>query len=99
MFHMVRFWAGARSWSKSRWQSWRSIIRIVPQAGQAVTVAAVLNLVIGPLAAFLIAAAALVARFGNRGSLSRWSAAEATLLRDASGRCSTCHSRRSGSSR
>ena len=235
MFHTVRFWAGVRGWSQSRWQSWRSIIRIVPQAGQAVTVAAVLNLVIGllplgfvvatsvaidrvpalghsthdawgpvlaamilaivvlllqsalspfqaaftelisrrvdgfctrrlmqctlaeapvsqleradvldklsdarrglvdyfvtpgaaaaglitliaryaqllgavvivgivlgPLAAFLIAAAALVARFGNRGSLSRWSAAEATLLRDASGRCSTCHSRRSGSSR
>lgn len=49
MFHMVRFWAGVRGWSKSRWQSWRSIIRIVPQAGQAVTVAAVLNLVIGLL--------------------------------------------------
>jgi ATP-binding cassette subfamily B protein len=49
MFHTVRFWAGVRGWSQSRWQSWRSIIRIVPQAGQAVTVAAVLNLVIGLL--------------------------------------------------
>ena len=49
MFHMVRSWAGVRSWSRSRWHSWRSIIRIVPQAGQAVTVAAVLNLVIGLL--------------------------------------------------
>ena len=49
MFHMVRFWVGVRGWSQSRWQSWRSIIRIVPQAGQAVTVAAVLNLVIGLL--------------------------------------------------
>jgi len=49
MFHTVRFWTGVRGWSQSRWQSWRSIIRIVPQAGQAVTVAAVLNLVIGLL--------------------------------------------------
>jgi ATP-binding cassette subfamily B protein len=33
----------------------------------------VVGVVLGPLAAFLIAAAALVARCGNRGSLSRWS--------------------------
>ncbi len=43
MFHKVRFW------SQTRWRSWSSVIRIVPQAGPVVTVAAVLNLVIGLL--------------------------------------------------
>jgi ATP-binding cassette subfamily B protein len=43
MFHMVRHW------SQTRWRSWSSVIRIVPQAGHVVTVAAVLNLVIGLL--------------------------------------------------
>ena len=43
MFHKVRFW------SQTRWRSWSSVIRIVPQAGRVVTIAAVLNLVIGLL--------------------------------------------------
>ena len=75
------------------------LITLIARYAQLLGAVVIVGIVLGPLAAFLIAAAALVARFGNRGSLSRWSAAEATLLRDASGRCSTCHSRRSGSSR
>src|ERR1700722_9487590 len=43
MFHTVRGWA------KSRWHSWASIIRILPQAGRAVPVAALLKRVIGVL--------------------------------------------------
>ena len=39
----------ARIWGKSRWRSWRSIIRVLPQAGRAVPVAVLLNLVIGLL--------------------------------------------------
>jgi ATP-binding cassette, subfamily B, bacterial len=64
MFDMVRVWAArVRSWGKARWQSWWSIIRIVPQAGRAVTVAALLNLVIGVLPlGFVIATSVAIAR-------------------------------------
>jgi ATP-binding cassette, subfamily B, bacterial len=50
-------------WAKTRWQSWSSIIRIVPQAGPAVIVAALLNLVIGVLPlAFVVATSVAIAR-------------------------------------
>jgi len=63
MFRKVRFWARVRGWSETRWRSWSSIIRIVPQAGQAVTVAAVLNLVIGLLPlGFVIATSVAIDR-------------------------------------
>jgi hypothetical protein len=64
MFHTVRVWvARVRSWGKARWQSWWSIIRIVPQAGQAVTVAALLNLVIGVLPlGFVVATSVAISR-------------------------------------
>ena len=64
MFRTVRVWvARVRSWGKARWQSWWSIIRIVPQAGPAVTVAALLNLVIGVLPlGFVVATSVAIAR-------------------------------------
>jgi ATP-binding cassette subfamily B protein len=50
MFPIAWAWAArVRGWGSARWRSWWSIIRIVPQAGQAVSVAASLNLVIGVL--------------------------------------------------
>lgn len=52
-----------RVWAKTRWMSWWSIIRIVPQAGRAVTVAALLNLVIGLLPlGFAVATSVAIAR-------------------------------------
>jgi ATP-binding cassette, subfamily B, bacterial len=52
-----------RSLGKARWHSWWSIIRIVPQAGRAVTVAALLNLVIGVLPlGFVVATSVAIAR-------------------------------------
>src|SRR5580704_6985714 len=64
MFHTVRVWvARVRGWGKARWQSWWSIIRIVPRAGRALTVAAVLNLVIGVLPlGFVVATSVAIAR-------------------------------------
>jgi ATP-binding cassette subfamily B protein len=57
MFHKVR------SWAESRWHSWWSIIRILPQAGQAVPVAALLNLVIGLLPlGFVVATSVAISR-------------------------------------
>jgi len=51
------------SWGKARWHSWWSIIRIVPQAGRAVAVAAVLNLVIGLLPlGFVVATSVAIGR-------------------------------------
>jgi ATP-binding cassette subfamily B protein len=55
--------ARVRSWAEGRRRSWWSIIRILPQAGQAVPVAALLNLVIGLLPlAFVIATSVAIAR-------------------------------------
>ncbi|MGH3206831.1 MAG: ABC transporter ATP-binding protein [Trebonia sp.] len=52
-----------RSWGEGRWHSWWSIIRILPQAGRAVLVAAVLNLVIGVLPlGFVVATSVAIAR-------------------------------------
>lgn len=52
-----------RSWGKARWHNWWSIIRIVPQAGPAVRVAALLNLVIGVLPlGFVVATSVAIAR-------------------------------------
>lgn len=59
MFSLVR----VRRWGSARWNSWRSIIRIVPQAGRAVAAAAVLNLVIGLLPlGFVVATSVAIAR-------------------------------------
>jgi ATP-binding cassette subfamily B protein len=49
------------------------LITLIARYAQLLGAAVIVGIVLGPLAAFLIAAAALVARFGNRGSLSRWS--------------------------
>src|SRR5580693_3321625 len=55
--------ARVRSWAEGRRRSWWSIIRILPQAGRAVPVAALLNLVIGLLPlAFVIATSVAIAR-------------------------------------
>jgi hypothetical protein len=55
--------ARVRGWDSARWRSWWSIIRIVPQAGQAVSVAASLNLVIGVLPlGFVVATSVAIAR-------------------------------------
>ena len=60
MFQAVRRVGG---WAKSRWQSWWSIIRIVPPAGRAVAVAVLLNLVIGLLPlGFVVATSVAIAR-------------------------------------
>jgi ATP-binding cassette subfamily B protein len=57
MFHAVR------GWGIGRWRSWWSIIRILPQAGYAVSVAAQLNLVIGLLPlGFVVATSVAIAR-------------------------------------
>jgi ATP-binding cassette, subfamily B, bacterial len=54
---------GLIRWGKARWRSWWSIIRVLPQAGQAVTVAALLNLVIGVLPlGFVVATSVAIAR-------------------------------------
>ncbi|HTR92060.1 MAG TPA: ATP-binding cassette domain-containing protein [Trebonia sp.] len=59
MFSLVR----VRGWSSTRWNSWWSIIRIVPQAGRAVIVAALLNLAIGVLPlGFVVATSVAIAR-------------------------------------
>ena len=59
MFSLVR----VRGWSSTRWNSWWSIIRIVPQAGRAVIVAALLNLAIGVLPlGFAVATSVAIAR-------------------------------------
>ncbi len=51
------------SWGRARWSSWRSIIRIVPQAGWAVAAAALLNLLIGVLPlGFVIATSVAIGR-------------------------------------
>ena len=72
MFHIVGFWARVRGWRQSRWHSWQSIIRIVPQAGQAVTVAAVLNLVIGLLPlGFVVATSVAIDRVPALGHSTR----------------------------
>ena len=53
----------ARIWGKARWQSWWSIIRVLPQAGRAVPVAALLNLVIGLLPlGFVVATSVAISR-------------------------------------
>ena len=64
MLSMVWAWAArVRGWAKGRWRSWWSIIRIVPQAGHAVWVAASLNLVIGVLPlGFVVATSVAIAR-------------------------------------
>ena len=49
------------------------LITLIARYAQLLGAVVIVGIVLGPLAAFLIAAAALVARFGNRGSLSRWS--------------------------
>ena len=50
-------------WGKARWHSWWSIIRILPQAGRAVPVAALLNLVIGLLPlGFVVATSVAISR-------------------------------------
>ena len=57
MFHAVR------SWGNARWRSWWPIIRILPQAGRAVPVAALLNLVIGLLPlGFVVATSVAISR-------------------------------------
>ncbi|TVZ01790.1 hypothetical protein EAS64_30510 [Trebonia kvetii] len=50
-----------------------TLITLIARYAQLLGAVVIVGIVLGPLAAFLIAAAALVARFGNRGSLSRWS--------------------------
>jgi hypothetical protein len=60
--------ARVRDWGQARWQSWWSIIRIVPQAGRAVTVAALLNLVVGVLPlGFVVATSVAIARVPGLG--------------------------------
>ena len=49
------------------------LVTLIARYAQLLGAVVIVGIVLGPLAAFLIAAAALVARFGNRGSLSRWS--------------------------
>ena len=49
------------------------LITLIARYAQLLGAVVIVGIVLGPLAAVLIAAAALVARFGNRGSLSRWS--------------------------
>jgi ATP-binding cassette, subfamily B, bacterial len=49
------------------------LVTLTARYAQLLGAVVIVGIVLGPLAAFLIAAAALVARFGNRGSLSRWS--------------------------
>jgi ATP-binding cassette subfamily B protein len=49
------------------------LITLIARYAQLLGAVVIVGIVLGPLAGFLIAAAALVARFGNRGSLSRWS--------------------------
>ena len=73
MFHLVRVWAArVRNWGEGRWRSWWSIIRIVPQAGQAVTVAALLNLVIGVLPlGFVVATSVAIDRVPALGHSTR----------------------------
>ncbi len=59
MSNMVR----VRGWSRTRWSSWWSIIRIVAQAGRAVPAAALLNLVIGLLPlGFVVATSVAIER-------------------------------------
>src|ERR1700733_5243393 len=55
--------ARVRSWAEGRRRSWWSIIRVLPQAGRAVPVAALLNLVIGLLPlGFVVATSVAIAR-------------------------------------
>lgn len=49
------------------------LVTLIARYAQLVGAVVIVGIVLGPLAAFLIAAAALVARCGNRGSLSLWS--------------------------
>jgi ATP-binding cassette subfamily B protein len=49
------------------------LVTLVARYTQLAGAIVIVGVVLGPLAGLLIAAAALVARFGNRGSLSRWS--------------------------
>src|SRR5580692_1058748 len=49
------------------------LVTLIARYAQLLGAVVITGIVLGPLAAFLIAAAALVARVGNRGSLSRWS--------------------------
>jgi ATP-binding cassette, subfamily B, bacterial len=49
------------------------LLTLIARYAQLLGAVVIVGVVLGPLAAFLIAAAALVARVGNRGSLSRWS--------------------------
>ena len=68
MSNMVR----VRGWSRTRWSSWWSIIRIVPQAGRAVPVAALLNLVIGLLPlGFVVATSVAIDRGYPRSAIRR----------------------------
>jgi ATP-binding cassette subfamily B protein len=64
--------ARARGWGQARWQSWWSIIRIAAQAGRAVIVASLLNLVIGVLPlAFVVATSVAIARVPALGHSAR----------------------------
>jgi ATP-binding cassette, subfamily B, bacterial len=49
------------------------LVTLIARYAQLLGAVVIVGIVLGPLAALLIAAAALVARVGNRGSLSRWS--------------------------
>ena len=49
------------------------LVTLIARYAQLLGAVVIVGIVLGPLAAFLIAAAALIARCGNRGSLSRWS--------------------------
>ena len=79
MFHVVR----VCSWGKKRWDSWWSIIRILPRAGQVVTVAALVNLVIGLLPlGFVIATSVAIGRVPALGQPYRdaWGPVLAAML-------------------
>ena len=49
------------------------LVTLIARYAQLLGAVVIVGIVLGPLAAFVIAAAALIARCGNRGSLSRWS--------------------------
>ena len=79
MFQMVR----VCSWGRERWDSWWSIIRILPRAGRVVTVAALVNLVIGLLPlGFVIATSVAIGRVPALGQPDRdaWGPVLAAML-------------------
>ena len=55
------------------------LVTLIARYAQLAAAIVIVGVVLGPLDALLIAAVALVARFGNRGSLSRWSVIVARL--------------------